>query len=202
MPAGWHAIPLTADKKPTAYSFEHEGARNVIHAHAEAAAMALAHTAPDDATQRPILRWRWKVSHALESADNRVGAKEDAAARVVLSFDGDKGALGLFDQAALAISSHLSGREMAYATLMYIWSAHDPVGTVIDNPHTGRVKMIVAASGPGGAWQTVRRNWVEDFRHCFGEAPGRMLAYGVLTDTDNTGESVDAWYSDIGFTEH
>ena len=31
----------------------------------------------------------------------------------------------------------------------------------------------------------------------FGAAPGTMLAVGVLTDTDNTGETADAWYGDI-----
>lgn len=44
-------------------------------------------------------------------------------------------ARGLFDQAAPRHRcSQLAGREMAYATLMYIWSNRDPIGTVIDNP--------------------------------------------------------------------
>ena len=33
----------------------------------------------------------------------------------------------------------------------------------------------------------------------FGEEPGRMTEVGVLTDTDNTGASVEAWYGDIEF---
>ncbi|WP_374510710.1 DUF3047 domain-containing protein [Niveibacterium sp.] len=201
LPADWHRIPLTGDKRPTEYRIEREGGKPVIHAHAASAAMALAHEPPADWSKRPLLRWRWKISHPLEHADNRVGPREDAAARVVLSFDGDRNALGLFDQAALAIGSQLAGREMAYATLMYIWSSHDPIGTVIDNPHTSRVKMIVVANGPGGVWQSATRNWVEDYRHSFGEGPIRLTGYGVLTDTDNTGETVDAWYGDISFDE-
>ena len=61
--------------------------------------------------------------------------------------------------------------------------------------------MIAAASGAAGigAWQTVKRNVVEDFRRAYGEDPGQLMAVGVLTDTDNTGASVEAWYGDIRF---
>lgn len=201
LPPEWQRIALAPNKRPTEYRIEHDAGRPVIHAHAESAALALAHEPPPDWARHPFIHWRWKIAHPLVHADNRVAAKEDAAARIVLSFDGDKNTLGLFEQAALAIGSQIAGREMAYATLMYIWSSHDPVGTTIDNPHTSRVKMIVVANGPGGVWQSASRNWVEDYRRSFGEAPVRLTGYGVLTDTDNTGETVDAWYGDIGFSD-
>jgi len=38
-----------------------------------------------------------------------------------------------------------------------------------------------------------------DFRRVFGEEPGRLIAYGIMSDTDNTGESVEAWYADLEF---
>ena len=82
---------------------------------------------------------------------------------------------------------------------MYVWSNKAPVGTVIPNPHTGRVQMIVASSGPAGVgtWQSLKRNVLEDYRRAFHEEPGLLMSVGVLTDTDNTGESVEAWYGDI-----
>ena len=43
----------------------------------------------------------------------------------------------------------------------------------------------------------MRRNAFDDFRKAFGEEPGMLIGVGVLTDTDNTGESVEAWYGDI-----
>ena len=33
----------------------------------------------------------------------------------------------------------------------------------------------------------------------FGEEPGPLTSVGVLTDSDNTGATVDAWYGDIRF---
>jgi len=55
------------------------------------------------------------------------------------------------------------------------------------------------ASGPTavGSWQTVTRNWRDDYQKAFGQAPGPLIKVGVMSDTDNTGETVDAWYGDI-----
>jgi len=68
-------------------------------------------------------------------------------------------------------------------------------------PHTRRIQMIVASSGSAGvgAWQEISRDVVADFRRAFNEEPGRLLAYGIMSDTDNTGETVEAWYGEITF---
>jgi len=39
-----------------------------------------------------------------------------------------------------------------------------------------------------------------DYRTAFGEEPGKLIAFGVMSDTGNTGESVEAWYGDISFS--
>jgi hypothetical protein len=82
---------------------------------------------------------------------------------------------------------------------MYIWENQAPVGTIIPNTRTGRIQMLVAESGPKnlGHWGTYQRNIVEDYEKVFGEKPGRLIAVGVLTDTDNTEETIEAWYGDI-----
>ena len=61
--------------------------------------------------------------------------------------------------------------------------------------------MVVASSGAEavGSWQELSRDVAADFRRAFNEEPGRLLAYGVMSDTDNTGETVEAWYGDIEF---
>jgi hypothetical protein len=61
--------------------------------------------------------------------------------------------------------------------------------------------MVVASSGAAGVgkWQSLSRNVLEDFRRAFGEEPGMLTDVGVLTDTDNTGGSAEAWYGDIRF---
>jgi hypothetical protein len=59
--------------------------------------------------------------------------------------------------------------------------------------------MIVAAREQDalGRWLDLERNLLDDYRAAFDEPPGRLAAFGVLTDSDNTGADVEAWYGDI-----
>ena len=68
-------------------------------------------------------------------------------------------------------------------------------GTILPNPHTPRVQMIVAESGTArvGRWVEERHNVLEDYRAAFGEEPGRLVSIGMMTDADNTGTVVDAY---------
>jgi DUF3047 family protein len=200
-PEGWDAFKINDKKKPTFYRLEEEGGHKIVHALAAGSASGLTRHAGFLPAERPLVSWRWKVSRLVAGADNSRARSEDAPARLIFAFDGDKSKLGKVDQATLYVSQKLYGREMPYATLMYIWAAKAPVGAVIENPHTRRVQMVVASSGPAGvgAWQSVSRNLLDDFRRAFKEEPGRLLTYGLMTDTDNTGETVEAWYGDIEF---
>jgi hypothetical protein len=199
LPAVWEPVRITPGKKPTQYQLVDDHGTVVLYALAEAAASGLGHDVRFDLRSAPIVEWRWKVARLIDDADNAIAAKEDSPARIVLEFDGDRSQLSLRDRAFFMLADRLAGRDVPYATLMYVWANRAPIGTVIANPHTDRVRMIVAASGAGGvgAWQTVRRDAYEDFRHAFGEEPGKLIAVGVLTDTDNTGATAEAWYGDI-----
>jgi hypothetical protein len=200
-PAEWTRVKITDKKRPTLYEAATDEGRPVVHATANAAASMLAKRADFDLAERPLLAWRWKVSRLVESADNAVARREDAPARILLAFAGDVSKLPAKDRAVIKLSQKLSGRPLPYATLQYVYSNGAAVDTVIANPHTRRVQMIVASSGAAGVgeWQKVERDVVADFRRAFGEEPGKLLAYGLLSDTDNTGESVEAWYADLAF---
>jgi len=201
LPDGWSALFLGSIKTPTDYRFVENDGTIVLQAHAEAAASGLIHPVKFDIRSAPFIQFRWKISKLIEGADNRVAAKEDSPVRIVLGFEGDRSKLTFGEKTASLLAKSASGRELPYAQLIYIWENKAPVGTVIENPHTRRVRMIVAASGPAnvGKWVTITRSVVEDFKKAFGEEPGLMTEVGVLTDTDNTGATVDAWYGDIRF---
>lgn len=201
LPEGWEALKINDRKKPTRYRLLEEGGARVLHARADASASGLQRAAGFSLAERPIASWRWKVSRLLAGADNSRTGAEDSPARIVLAFDGDIAKLPRVDQAVLYLSRKLSGQDMPYATLMYIWSNKVPVGTVVVNPNTRRIQMVVASSGAAGvgAWQSLSRDVLADYRRAFKEEPGKLLAYGVMSDTDNTGESVEAWYGEIDF---
>ena len=198
---GWEAVKVTEKKKLTLYTLEKDGARLVVHAVSSGSASSLMRPAAFDLRERPVLSWSWKISRLIATADNSRLHREDAPARLILVFDGDVAKLPMRDRAAISVLGRATGRDLPYATLMYIWGNRAPLEAVIANPYTRRVQMVVVSSGGGGVghWQTLRRDVLADYRNAFKEEPGKLVAYGVMTDTDNTGEYTEAWYADIDF---
>ena len=83
----------------------------------------------------------------------------------------------------------------------YIWESKTPIGTIVPNPYTGFVQMIVTQSGNQrvGEWITEERNVYEDYKKAFGEEPTNISGVAIMTDTDNTKESATAYFGDIVF---
>ncbi|MDZ7653938.1 MAG: DUF3047 domain-containing protein [Burkholderiaceae bacterium] len=199
---GWAHVPLSKLKRDTVYSTAQENGSVILKATAEGAASAYVHLAPIDPARLPVIEWRWRTDALIGAADNRNPKLEDAPVRVIVGFDGDKTRLPEQEQRRFNRAKTLSGRDLPYATLMYIWENRAPVGTVIPSTHTAQLKMIVAESGPQGvgAWRTYQRNLVQDYQRAFGTAPGRILGVAVMTDTDNTDSKAEGFYGEIRFT--
>jgi hypothetical protein len=197
--APWMPITIAFGKRATHYDLAEDAGKVVLHAVADNAASALAYRTDVVLANAPDITWRWKIAGLIRDADPYRASREDAPARIVLEFDGDRTKLPLVERGIYRIAERVSGRTLPYATLMYIWSNRGSVGTIIPNPRTRRVQMIVASSGSAGVgtWQSLTRDALADFRRAFGEEPGRLIAVGVLTDTDNTDGHAEAWYGDI-----
>ena len=198
-PAPWGKAIVGPAKKRTAYDLVELDGRTVLRARANSSASGLQKVLDIDPTLLPLLEWSWRVGKLIPGADNTDRYAEDSPVRVILAFDGDKKALPVQDRMLFERAKLLTGRELPYATLMYIWENRAALDTVIPNPHTGRVRKIVVASGEAdlGRWQSFQRNIVDDYRRAFGVDPGRLIGVGVMTDTDNTGESAEAFYGDL-----
>ena len=201
LPGGWRVWTLSRFKKPTDYVLVADAGRTVVRARANSSASGLVHDAHVDPREFPILRWRWKVDQLIPGADNTRGETEDAPVRVIVAFEGDRSKLDFDDRIFFTQVRMLTGQEMPYATLMYIWENRAPVGTVIPSRHTSRVRMVVADSGRDrlGKWQQESRNFREDYRRAFGEEAPMIKSISIMTDTDNTGTQAQAWYGDIAF---
>jgi hypothetical protein len=201
LPGAWRPWRLSKLKKLTAYRLVEYNGTVVVKAISASSASGLLHPLDIDPRELPILQWRWKVPQLIAGADNGRRSAEDAPVRVVLFFDGDHDALPLDERAFFDRIRALTGQQMPYATLMYIWENKARTGSIIPNPHTGRIQMVVAESGSArtGTWKLEMQNVHEDYKRAFGEEPGRIKAIGIMTDTDNTGQSVEAYYGDIAF---
>jgi hypothetical protein len=201
LPQGWQKWTLSKFKKPTKYQLVALDGKTVVKASADDSASGLIHPLNVDARTYPLLSWRWMVTDLIAKADNSRKRSEDSPVRVVVTFEGNLEQLSLTDRVFFDNVRLVTGQQMPYATLMYIWENRAKRNSVIPNPHTSRVKMIVAESGRDkvGGWQEVTRNVYEDYRRAFGEEPGAISAIAIMTDTDNTGANVHAYYGDIVF---
>jgi hypothetical protein len=142
------------------------------------------------------LSFSWKVDGLPEDADLAVSARADSAVRVVLAFEGDRTRWTPRNHRLSEMSRLLTGEELPYATLVYVWSPKDPPGTVVVNPRTDRIRKLVLDSGTAnvGLWRDHVRDVRADFRRAFGEEPGPLRVVALMTDTDNTQSQLTAWY--------
>jgi hypothetical protein len=199
MPEGWHFYRIAPYKKNTVYRLENYQGRTVLVANSQASASGLAVKLRPRSAQNLWLQWEWKAIGALPQADNADSQRDDAPLRLLVAFDGNKSKLSLKEKLTFEMANLISGQEMPYATVMYIWSSKNAVNTVLNNAHTSRLKMIVVDSGWDnlGEWRKHERDLAADYKLAYGETPGNVIGIALLTDTDNTKSEVRALYGDI-----
>jgi hypothetical protein len=199
-PAGtdWHAVALPG-KRATEYRLEQKDGRTALAARADSSAsMWRRHVArASDALGDVEFSW-WVQAVPLE-ADVTQADRGDAAARVIFAFAGDTSRLSPRNQLLFDLARALTGEPPPFATLIYVWDAKAPVGSVIVHPRSDRVRKIVVESGTAGLrqWRSYRRNLAADYRLAFGEVPGALQAMAVMTDGDNTRSQLATWYGEI-----
>ena len=145
------------------------------------------------------LAFSWKVDALPEGANLSESEHADAAVRILLAFDGDRSKWSPRNHRLSEMSRLLTGEELPYATLAYVWSNQGEPGSVIVNPRTDRIRKMVVESGAGqiGHWRDYRRDVRADFIKAFGEEPGPLVAVALMTDTDNTRSRLRAWYGPL-----
>ena len=195
---GWHAVTLPG-KKSTRYAHTvHEG-RRAIHAQADGSASMWRRKVHVPPERLGSVKLSWWVDQLMAQAHVGDADHEDAVARVIFAFEGDRDKLSPRTRAMFDLAQVLTGEAPPYATLMYVWDTRAEVGSLIINPRTDRVRKIVLDSGPAGLkrWRDHQRNLAQDFRMAFGEEPGPLVGIAVMTDADNTRSVAQAWYGAI-----
>jgi len=199
--AGWTVLKPAPKAEDTVYTLVRDGETTVLRAQARQSMSGLIHAVRVDVRQYPRIRWRWKIAAPVASADMRTKAGDDYAARLYVMFDYPSEKLSFATRAKLKLAETLYGQKIPTAALNYVWDNRQPVGTIAPNAYTDRARMVVVESGDAraGQWVTETRDLAADFRAAFGEEAPAIVAVALATDTDNTGETASAWYSDIEF---
>lgn len=195
---GWHDVALPG-KARTLYRWHGEGAQRELHASADASASLFRRRIPPGSAVPGEIRFSWWARTLPEGGDVGVADATDAAARVMLAFDGDTERLSQRNRMMFELARAVGGESPPYATLVYVWDAKAPVGSVVVHPRNDRVRKIVIESGPAalGQWRSYRRSLADDFQLAFGEMPGPLQAVAVMTDGDNTRSRLNTRYRDI-----
>lgn len=196
--AAWQAVKLPG-KQATEFVVQQQSSRVVLEANAQSSSSMLRQKLRVTPDKLGNLQFSWQVPALISAADVGRRESDDSPARLVLAFDGDRSTFSAQNALMNELSMALMGEPMPYATLMYIWCNKRPVGTVVVNPRTDRIRKLVVASGPNqlNQWLYFDRDIRSDFQLAFGEAPGTLLGIGVMTDSDNTQSNAMAWYGDI-----
>ncbi len=201
LPDGWKPLTFRKIPKHTLYSVVRDGERTVVKAVSEASSSGLTREIRIDPKEYPIIEWQWKVTNVLEKGDVTSKEGDDYPARIYITFEYDSGRVGLLEKAKFEAIRFFYGQYPPIGAINYIWESKAPVGTMVPNPFTDRVKMIVVESGAENlnTWVGQQRNIYEDYKQAFGEEPPMVSGVAIMTDTDNTKESATAYYGDIVF---
>lgn len=195
---GWHEV-LLPGKEATRYARELKDGRQALSARSEHSASMWRRKVAVPASQLHEVGFSWWVSDLIKGANLAEADLADAPARVIFGFGGDVSRLPARTRMMFELAEAMTGERPPYATLMYVWESRAPVGTVIIDARTDRVRKIVVDSGSAQlrGWRDHRRDVVADFRRAFGEDPGPLTAIAVMTDSDNTRSHAEAWYGPV-----
>lgn len=202
--APWRVVGLPRSKTPlTQFDvLELDGAR-VLRVQATLSYGQLVHELPRiEPSAATMLRWRWRLETPLLRADLRSRPGDDAPVKVCAMFDMPLEGVGLVERGLLRATRSLSGEPLPSATLCYVWDHSLPVGTLLPNAFTSRIRLIVLNSGEQqlGQWISHQRNLAADFARAFGhEYSGTppLIAVSVMADDDNTRDQSLAYVGDV-----
>jgi hypothetical protein len=201
--AGWQHQLLPKVERSNTFGIVEDAGDRVLRVRSAASASSWIARLSGSVPAAPVLRWRWKVSRAVAGSDLRTKAGDDYAARLYVLFDLPLERLALGDRLRLQAARALSGADLPAAAICYVWGTAQAPGSSGWNPYTDRLRMIVVESGNTHAmqWRSERRDLRADWQEAFGGTMPRIAAVAVGADTDNTGESVDAWFGDVSVQE-
>ena len=170
-----------------------------MNARSDSSASLLRQQVRVESEQLDRISFSWKVPELIAQADLAIRELSDSPVRIVLAFDGDRSKLSMKNSLLSQMAHSLTGEPMPYATLMYVWSNTLAPGSIVSNHRTDRIRKIVVESGAKhlNQWVAYERNISADFERAFGEPPGPLVGVGIMTDTDNTHSSTQAWYGPV-----
>ncbi len=168
----------------SSYQLKKLNGKTILEAEAKASASGLFKKVQVDLKKYPYLNWNWRIEKRHPRLEETSKKGDDYSARIYVVVDG-----GLLFWKTIAIN--------------YVWSSSQPVGSKWPNAFAGKNAMLLAVrSGDDqiSTWYAEKRNVYQDFKKIFGKEIRYIDAIAIMTDSDNSGGEVKAYYGDISFS--
>jgi hypothetical protein len=197
-PAQWRHMTFPG-KAPTLFNYDRKDGRNAIAVQAASSVSMLRKTIRIEPADLGSVRFSWKVPGLIAGADMALRDADDSPVRLVLVFEGDRSRFSARDRMLSELVRTVTGEELPYATLMYVWCNKRQSGTVITGARSARIRKLVVQSGAAklNQWLEYDRDIRGDFEMAFGEPPGALVGIGIMSDSDNMRTTASAWYGPV-----
>lgn len=180
--AGWESKSF---KHQTDYSLQNVDGTTVLRAVSDDSASGLYKEQRIDLEQTPYLNWSWRIAKRLQGLNEQSKPGDDYAARVYVIVSG-----GLAFWRTRAVN--------------YVWAGNTAKDNFWPNAFAGEHAMMLALRGPEAplnVWLQEKRNVRADLEKLIGADIRYIDAVALMTDTDNSGGQVLAYYGDIWFSK-
>lgn len=167
----------------THYQLLQTKTQNILSAQSEQSASGLFKEIRINLNETPYLNWSWQIDSYLKHLDEQSKEGDDYAVRLYIVKKHD----------------YLFWKTKA---LNYVWSSNQEKNSLWNNAYTSQAKMFAVRGNNSMIkhWYKEKRNVKEDFKHFFGDDINFIDVIAIMTDTDNSKSSVQAYYGDIFFS--
>lgn len=195
----WKVVEFP-DLKPTRYSYRADS--EAICARAVSSAAGLARDFPDSDENRATLSWEWRIDSRVEEGNAREKSGDDYAGRVYVNYRSSRG-LSYWERFKLSTFETFYGQDIPRRSINFIWANVLEPGTIADSPYTDRVKLVSLRDreAPTGTWVEESVNLKQYFERIYDSQYDAPQSLAIMTDTDNTEDTVTTCYRNIRLTD-
>lgn len=165
----------------TRYELTEVDGESALHAICDNSASGLFLERTIDLEHTPIIEWRWRIKETFApDIDETTKAGDDYPVRLYVVKDG-------------------GWRRWRTRAVNYVWASGLEAGSAWPSAYTRRAMMLAVQSGDdnAGEWVTQRRNLADDFDRLHDERPKTLDAIAIMSDCDDLGTQMEAWYGEI-----
>ena len=191
----WRPLTFPKIENHTRYSIVSDNENSVLKAESEASASGMILKKSFNVYDYPVVQWKWKVSNVFQKGNAKEKAGDDYPLRIYIVFEYNPQQAGFFEKAKYNTAKLLYGEYPPHSSLNYIWANRQQDRRIIPNAFTAQAQMIVLQEGAGNInkWREEKINILKDYRKAFGEEPPQKAGIAIMSDSDNTGESAEAF---------